>query len=864
MAVRRLPRTLARLTQFYVRRLRRQWIQELLAGAGIAIGVALVLAVLISNGSITGSAREAVEGIAGAADLQIAARDGHGLDRDLLSKVRALPGVEHAAPVLEQRGTLRYNGRRTPVLLVGVDTSLPQLGGGAASNYQLGGLILQPGIFLPSSVGRAVGLPTGGTGADSIVQLEVRGRSVSTPVGAVVGSGVIGPLADSIFAVASLPYAQRLAGLPGGISRILVATEPGQHDQVREELAAIAGDGTLVATVDNEVELLRQAATPMSQATALFAAISAFVGLLFAFNAMLLTVPERRRLVASFRKLGYRRSEIVQILGFQAVVLGTVSSLVGIVGGYLIAHAFLTETPASLTWAFPLGVHTTVPWLTVVAAGLGGVAATCIAAAQPLLDLRRGRPIGDTPAETANALNRSARRALGVGAIALVATGTAIALLLPALTLVAAGMLAAATVLAIPTVLTAMLGSGDRAVRRMQADQRTGRGNMLLIAVRELRVTTIRSLALAATGAVAVFGSVAIDGAHRNLVNGLDQTAADYLTGADIWITPGGDDNILTTQSIDGQTALRRVQSVPGVRDARPYFGGFTDLADRRAWVIGRPTQDPEMVPASQLQQGDRATVNARLRDGGWVALSSVIADELDVSPGETVTLPTPSGDRSFRVAGTLSNLGWGPGAIVMNADDFRTAWRTNSPTAIEVNVDSNATSAAVQPAIQHALRDPALQVQTTPQRLAQFRVLAREGMRRLSDISLLALVAAALAMAAAMGAGLVQRRVTLSRRRIHGYTPAKLRRILLYEAVFVLGTGCLTGAVLGVYGHMLATRFLHSTTGYPAPFTVALPHTIQTAFLVLVLALAITAIPAYLVSRTSPQLAVRVGAAQR
>ncbi len=117
-------------------------------------------------------------------------------------------------------------------------------------------------------------------------------------------------------------------------------------------------------------------------------------------------------------------------------------------------------------------------------------------------------------------------------------------------------MLAAATVLAIPTVLTAMLGSGDRAVRRMQADQRTGRGNMLLIAVRELRVTTIRSLALAATGAVAVFGSVAIDGAHRNLVNGLDQTAADYLTGADIWITPGGDDNILTTQSIDGQTSV--------------------------------------------------------------------------------------------------------------------------------------------------------------------------------------------------------------------------------------------------------------------------------------------------------------------
>jgi putative ABC transport system permease protein len=44
------------LVYFYARRVRTHPIQELLAGLGIAIGVALALAVLVANGSIAGSA----------------------------------------------------------------------------------------------------------------------------------------------------------------------------------------------------------------------------------------------------------------------------------------------------------------------------------------------------------------------------------------------------------------------------------------------------------------------------------------------------------------------------------------------------------------------------------------------------------------------------------------------------------------------------------------------------------------------------------------------------------------------------------------------------------------------------------------
>ena len=50
------------LLALYAGRLRRQWLQELLAGAGIATGVALVFAVLAANTSIRSSAQEIVNG----------------------------------------------------------------------------------------------------------------------------------------------------------------------------------------------------------------------------------------------------------------------------------------------------------------------------------------------------------------------------------------------------------------------------------------------------------------------------------------------------------------------------------------------------------------------------------------------------------------------------------------------------------------------------------------------------------------------------------------------------------------------------------------------------------------------------------
>ena len=81
------------LLYLYRNRLRVHTAQELLAGLGVAVAVALVFATLVANGSIAGSAGEVVRAAAGSATLQLEARGPDGVPGQLLEAVEALPGV---------------------------------------------------------------------------------------------------------------------------------------------------------------------------------------------------------------------------------------------------------------------------------------------------------------------------------------------------------------------------------------------------------------------------------------------------------------------------------------------------------------------------------------------------------------------------------------------------------------------------------------------------------------------------------------------------------------------------------------------------------------------------------------------------
>lgn len=848
------PKALMRpyaLLHLYRRRLRVHALQELLAALGVAVAVALVFAVMVANGSIAGAASEVVRAVTGPATLQIHARGPEGLDHRLLRRVERLPGVSRAAPMLEQSATIVHGGRKVTVDLAGADLRLVMMDNLART---LPIATLSPGgIALTRQSAEELRIAGRHGGGSAHVSLRLRGTRRDLKVSAVLGSAAIGALSQAQVALMPLARLQRLSGLKGRFSRILVQPRRGMEAKVRRELAALAGAGLAVAPATQDLTLLGEALRPSDQASAFFAAIAALLGFLFAFNAMLLTVPERRRVIADLRLLGVKRTAVAQMVLSQALLLGLVASGVGLAGGYLLSAGAFDQSVGYLAEAFTLGSRTVIGTRTIVLSLAGGVIATCLASAVPLLDLRRRRGLDAVYREEGvpgDALAARAQRLLALGAACLIALASAIFLLAPTLALLACAVLALATVLLVPLALRAALSAARALVAR------AGRLNALSVALTSMRSATVRSLALAATGAVALFGAVALGGAREDLLRGIGRFARGYAADASIWVT-NPNDNQATVTFQPGQ-ARARISAVPGVRSVSAFQGGFLVLGNRRTWVIARPPGAAEHVLSNQILEGSAATASRRLAEGGWIAISKQIAEERGVSVGGTLSLPTPAGARTFRIAATTTNLAWPPGVIFIGSGDYSRDWMSTDPTAYGVKLDEGADPTVVRQAIVAALGGSS-GLEAVGDGTLEHRIdtLAGEGLGRLGEISILLEIAAIVAMGAALASSVWQRRTSLAGLRLSGAPPRRLWRILMLESKLMLGAGCITGALAGIYGEVVIDAYLKHVTGFPAASIGTSARPLLTIALVLAAVLLISLPPIWISSRVSPALAL-------
>ena len=842
------------LLYLYRNRLRVHTAQELLAGLGVAVAVALVFATLVANESIAGSATEVVRAAAGKATLQLEARGPDGVPGQLFEAVEELPGVKRAAPLLEQTATMTAkDGHGATVTIIGTTVGLATIDGLART---LPLATLAPGgIGLSATTARAIGL-----GAGQRVTVMLRGVAHGLNVSDVLGPETFGALSRATVAVMPLGDLQRLAGLPDRVSRVLVEVDRGHEAEVRKGLQRLAGSRLDVTAADHDLALLGQALRPSGQASDLFAAISALLGFLFAFNALLLTVPDRRQAIADLRVDGTGRGAIFQMVVSQGLLLGVAASLIGLLGGWALSGAF-HQSPGYLSRSFTLGSSTVIGLAPVLLALACGLLAACSASIVPLLDLRAGRALDAAYGEDGapgNALGETLQRRAALGAALLLALASALFVLVPSAAIEVCVLLALATMLAVPPALAGVLAATGAAAARYRGLALTS------AALTSLRATTLSSLALAATGAVALFGSVALGGSRADLLRGIDSYSTHYVAGAEVWVVNPHDN-----QAIDDFTAAGRAAAIarlPGVSGVRAFQGSFLNLGShppRRLWVIAWPRGTPLTLLSGQLVSGQAATARSRIERGGWIAVSAQVASEHHTGVGGTLTLATPTGYIPYRVAATTSNFGWTPGAIVMNTADYSRAWGTSAPSALGVELDGGASAATVRREIVRALTGTGtgaqngLEVQSATQREQQIDTSASEGLGQLGDIATLLVAAAILALTAAMGSSIWQRRAALAGLRLEGTTPRRLRRMLAIEVALMLSAGCLTGAVLGVYGQLVIDSYLRHVTGFPVAGFATGARPLEIFVAVIACVLALTAIPAWFASRVSPTFAL-------
>jgi putative ABC transport system permease protein len=836
---------LSTIFYLYRVRLRARMVQELLAIAGIAIGVALLFASQVANTSLSSSVGRLTDELIGKSRVQLMARDPHGFRESLLGDVQRLAGVDIAAPVLERSVNLVGPAGAETIDLIGVDSRFIELKGRLLAHVSAAQLSRQRGLALPTPTAERIG-------AKPLrpVTVQVGAKNVKTLVAVELDVSDIGTGVSSPIAVLPLTDAQQLTGMAGMVTRILVEPKPGQDRKVQQELTALARDRLNVRPATVDAAVFDQAEGPTVQSTELFSAISALVGFLFAFNAMLLTVPQRRNLITDLRLDGYTPLEIVEVMLFDAVALGLMGTLAGLALGDLLSRSLVQSEPGYLSLAFPVGSMRIVSSQSIAIAAVGGLLAAIVGVMIPL----RGEILGYKP------LGYHAKRSpTKLGSILAVAGGlacvglTTVILLSGMKTvhvaLIAFVSLTLALLLLLPVAFSGVVLAVDRI-------QRPVMGVASRIAVIELlsNTTRARSLAIAATGAIAVFGSVAIEGAQGNLRVGLARSAADLSRGADLWVSPSGRATTLATTPFKNQYR-RRLERLPGVDRVALYRGGFLDLGDRRVLIIGPPKTSTRLLPRSQVISGNAALARSRLRASGWIAVSQALTNERKLAVGDRFYLASPR-PKWFRIAAIITNLGWSPGSMVMNADDYARAWGSPDLSAYQIILKPGVplgtglreVGGVVQPST-------ALVAQSATHHEQNEIAGQRQGLARLTEIAALVLIAASLAMAAAMGALIWQRRPRLAGMKVDGFGQWELWGALLWESALLLGTGCSIGAVFGLYGQLVLSHALVSVTGFPVVFTVGILVAIVSLAIVTAISLAVVALPGYLAAQVKPAL---------
>ena len=322
--------TLARASFRHVSR--HPW-QALLAALGIALGVAVVTAIDLTEASARASFQEATETIVGRTTHQILGGP-RGLDESLYSRLRLSGRVNTLAPVIEARVRLpAQNG--SSLQLIGVDpiVEAPLRGYWSApgsSESAVLDFITRPNTaFVTRAVARRLMLEVGDELA--VAHAGMNGRL--EVIGILESQGNTAALAATELLIVDIATAQELLGMTGRLSRIDLILETEQAvAAVRDQLT---DDTELVpsATRTRAVAGMTQAFHTNLAALSLLALL---VGMFLIYNSQTFMVIQRREQIGILRALGVLRQQIALMVLTEAIMLGVLGSVVGLVLGTLL------------------------------------------------------------------------------------------------------------------------------------------------------------------------------------------------------------------------------------------------------------------------------------------------------------------------------------------------------------------------------------------------------------------------------------------------------------------------------------------------------------------------------------------------
>lgn len=336
------------IVRIATRGLRSRKLRSTLTALGIAIGIAVMLAVLGIAESSRATLLAELDRI-GSNLLTVTAGQtflgsDSALPADATRMIDRVGPVESATSVSQTGATVRRTDRIDEAETGGIAVQatdpglLDALGGSLAA-----------GRFIDDAVGAYPAVVLGSVAADrlGIADLdEPRLVWIEDRWWAVVGIMETLPLAPELdrSALVGRDVAEALLGSDGAPSTIYVRADPDLIDDVRAVLPATADpehpEAIQVSRPSDAIEARAAAASAFTTLFLGLGAVAVLVGALGIANVMLMAVLERRNEIGLRRALGATRGHIVGQFLAEAVLLAGVGGLVGALLGSVVAAAY--------------------------------------------------------------------------------------------------------------------------------------------------------------------------------------------------------------------------------------------------------------------------------------------------------------------------------------------------------------------------------------------------------------------------------------------------------------------------------------------------------------------------------------------
>ncbi len=677
---------LLHLTTGYIRK---HLLQNILLILGIAFGVALIVSVDIANQSASRSFVLSKEILSSKSTHHILGSYSD-FDERIYQNLRLKFGVRNLVPIVEDYVNVPVLGGRT-VKLLGTDFFADlifydnrQSPLSSISEHALTELIAMPGTALISAqLAQSAGIDAG-----DVVEVNYGSKTLNIKI-----IGLLNSKSDELskslggLILTDISTAQELLDKVGFLSQIDLLID-GENPQDIEKLNLIR-DYLPSGVEIKEKSLLLGSAKSLTRSFELnllaLSLLALFVGVFLIYNIVSFSVIQRRSIIGTLRSIGATRKQIFKMIISEALAIGIVGSLIGVLGGVFLGRGLVGLVTRSINdLYFTLTVtNFTVSPESIIKGFLAGIFAVGIAALVPAYEASRFRPINVLRRSTLEGLFAKSLKLLGFIGFLFIALGYVLIIVSTkslVLSLISVFLILLGASLLVPICTALLMRLFSLVLSPLGLIGRISPRNI----IRSTSRTAVAVASLTVAISVILSVSIMIGSFRSTVVNWLDSA----LT-ADIFISM--DSANISSQAGVPNEIIEQVTSYPQVERVATVRRILYDSPEYGLFNLVAVTEDLAVENREFIWSESQNNIIWDKMQSNSILISESFAYKNAIEPGDgtVVTLQTDHGAKDFEVAGIYYDYGSQAGVLLISDELYRTLWDDDKITSLGLYISN-------------------------------------------------------------------------------------------------------------------------------------------------------------------------------